>query len=150
MAIRPFISNDTKAVVQLLKNNTPKYFAPSEEKDLLHYLDSERDDYYVIEEDGVVLGAGGINYFPEQKRARISWDIVNPDVQGKGLGRKLLEFRIDRINKNPSIDVIEVRTSQIAFRFYEKHGFELKSIEKDYWAIGFDLYRMTLENKYVL
>ena len=41
-----------------------------------------------------------------------------------------------------SVRRITVRTSQLAFGFYEKRGFELKGIEKDYWAEGFDLYRM--------
>ena len=45
-------------------------------------------------------------------------------------------------NSKRSVLRITVRTSQLAFGFYEKRGFELKGIEKDYWAEGFDLYRM--------
>jgi ribosomal protein S18 acetylase RimI-like enzyme len=145
--IRPFISADTTAVVQLLKSNTPKYFAPSEEKDLLQYLGTEREDYYVVEEAGVVLGAGGINYFPENQEARISWDIIHPKVQGKGVGRKLLEFRLHRLQTNQSVTTIVVRTSQLVYPFYEKCGFRLKTIQEDYWAKGFDLYRMELNNQ---
>jgi ribosomal protein S18 acetylase RimI-like enzyme len=42
-----------------------------------------------------------------------------------------------------NITTIMVRTSQLAYKFYEKNGFILKEIEKDYWAKGFDLYSMT-------
>ncbi|MHA7057839.1 hypothetical protein ACWGOQ_0011500 [Aquimarina sp. M1] len=33
-----------------------------------------------------------------------------------------------------------VRTSQFASKFYEKMGFALVKIEKDFWVDGFDLY----------
>ena len=58
--------------IALLRQNTPAYFDPSEEADFNHYLDVEREDYFVYEEEGRIVGAGGINYFPERKdRANI-------------------------------------------------------------------------------
>ena len=61
---------------------------------------------------------------------------------GKSLGTRLLRHRIEKLEAMRSVRRITVRTSQLAFGFYEKRGFELKGIEKDYWAEGFDLYRM--------
>ena len=63
-------------------------------------------------------------------------------VSGKSLGTRLLRHRIETLEAMRSVRRITVRTSQLAFGFYEKRGFELKGIEKDYWAEGFDLYRM--------
>jgi len=40
-----------------------------------------------------------------------------------------------------------VRTSQFVYGFYEKHGFELKKVVKNYWAQGFDLYDMEYKEK---
>ena len=54
----------------------------------------------------------------------------------------MLRHRIEKLEAMRSVRRITVRTSQLAFGFYEKRGFELKGIEKDYWAEGFDLYRM--------
>ena len=142
--IRPYQTTDKDQVIEIFKLNTPKYFALSEKEDLVQYLDDLREDYFVMEENGELIGAGGINYFLNENTARISWDFFDPGFQGKGLGRKLLQHRIDKMKENPNIKTIIVRTSQVAFGFYEKSGFQLKDIEKDFWAKGFDLYLMEM------
>jgi ribosomal protein S18 acetylase RimI-like enzyme len=81
----------------------------------------------------------------EAKLARISWDIIHPDFQGKGIGKKLTLHRIDQIKRNPAINLVMVRTTQIVYKFYQQLGFELKKTEKNYWAEGFDLYQMQLD-----
>jgi len=63
------------------------------------------------------------------------------------LGTKLLNYRIDKLNSFESIQKITVRTSQVAYKFYEKQGFKLFEIKKDYWAEGFDLYNMEYKQK---
>lgn len=131
----------------LLRQNTPKYFDLSEESDFENYLDHKVEDYFVYEEHSEIIGAGGMNYFPEQKIARISWDIIAPTSQGKGIGKKLIHYRINYLKGHPEIEMIKVRTSQIAYKFYEKMGFELESIETNFWAENFDLYQMQMVNK---
>ncbi|MNT72573.1 hypothetical protein D3C72_2111900 [compost metagenome] len=61
------------------------------------------------------------------------------------MGTKLLNHRIHKLNSIDSIQKIIVRTSQVAYRFYEKQGFKLFEIKKDYWAEGFDMYTMEYE-----
>ena len=70
---------------------------------------------------------------------------ILPSFQGKGIGKKLLVHRIAEIKRNQLIDTIIVRTSQHTDKFYEKGGFKLDFITKDYWAKGFDLYQMKIE-----
>lgn len=142
--IRPYAPEDKPQLIALLQLNVPQYFAASEVNDFIEYLDKHLEDYYVIELDSQIVGAGGINYFPEERQARISWDIVHPDWQGKGLGRQLMRFRIDWIKENHDIDVIIVRTTQLVYSFYAKLGFELERVEPDFWAPGFDLYQMRM------
>ena len=72
---------------------------------------------------------------------------THPDYQGKSLGTKLLKHRIDKLNSIDGIQKITVRTSQVAYKFYEKQGFELFEIKKDYWAEGFDMYNMEYKQK---
>jgi len=142
--IRSFNRNDKEEVLKLLQLNIPKYFAVSEEVDFIEYLDSYLEDYFVFEINNKIIGVGGINYFPTNRFARISWDFVHPDFHGKGIGTQLLKHRIDHLNKNSLIERVEVRTSQHAYQYYGKFGFELEKIEKDYWGKGFDLYQMRM------
>ncbi|WP_162428774.1 GNAT family N-acetyltransferase [Pontibacter pudoricolor] len=142
--IRPYIPTDKPALIALLKLNIPQYFAETEETDFIEYLDEHLEDYFVMEEAQTIVGAGGINYFCSERLARLSWDIVHPEFQGKGIGTKLTQHRINHIRNNPTIDTVIVRTSQLVYMFYEKQGFALVHTEKDYWAKGFDLYQMRL------
>ena len=148
MKISSFKKSDTEALIILLRLNTPRFFAPSEERSFIKYLEQDSENYFIIEEAKGVIGSGGFNYgFDDGKTARISWGMIHPEWQKKGVGTKLTRYRIEQIKKNPEIDKIEVRTTQAVYRFYQKLGFELQNIEKDYWATGFDLYQMTIDLK---
>lgn len=142
--IRAYKTTDKSEIIDLLKLNTPEYFSLEEEKDLIHYLDHEIEQYYVVEYDKKVVGSGGINFSEDQKMGRISWDILDPAYQGKGIGNQLLKHRVEKLKTFDTVEKISVRTSQLAYKFYEKFGFKLIEVQKDYWAKGFDLYRMEL------
>ena len=139
--IREYKSIDKNAVLELIRLNIPKYFASSEEDDFSRYLDSEIELYYVLLFDKKLVGCGGINFSDNRMTGKISWDILHPEYQGKSLGTYLLEYRIKKLKSIDSVQRITVRTSQLAYKFYEKRGFELLEVKKDYWARGFDMYR---------
>jgi [ribosomal protein S18]-alanine N-acetyltransferase len=143
--IRPYDPSDKEAIVDILRLNTPQYFAPEEEVELMEYLDTKREDYFVVEEAGQTIGAGGLNYFDENTWVRISWDLVHPDFQGRGVGKALTLFRIRGAREKGTVRFIQVRTSQLVYPFYQKLGFELEKVEKNFWAKGFDLYQMKME-----
>ncbi|OKL41091.1 GNAT family N-acetyltransferase [Pontibacter flavimaris] len=142
--IRPYTPADKQQLLYLLRLNTPTYFAAEEERDFAGYLEKHVEDYFVVEEGNRLVGAGGINYFPEDGLARISWDVIHPNFQGKGIGRRLLQHRLQVIRNKPSINAVIVRTTQLVYRFYEKTGFALEKTEKDFWAKGFDLYQLRM------
>ncbi|CAN5369489.1 hypothetical protein BH11BAC2_BH11BAC2_02490 [soil metagenome] len=144
-SIRKYLSEDRFGIISLFRLNTPEYFAVEEEKDLLYYLENHSDDYFVMVTNKEIIGCGGINYSEDKKMGTLSWDLFHPAYQKKGCGTKLTNFRIEKIRTSKEIKIISVRTSQQAFQFYEKCGFQLKEIIIDYWAKGFDLYRMEFE-----
>lgn len=142
ITIREYKSIDKSSVMNLIRLNTPEYFALEEEDDFSNYLDNERELYYVLLFNEKIVGCGGINFAENKTIGKISWDILHPEYQGKSLGTRLLEYRIEKLESIKSVQKITVRTSQVAYQFYEKQGFELKEIKKDYWAKGFDMYKM--------
>lgn len=142
ITIRPYQKSDKNALIELLKQNVPTYFAESEIEDFRTYLEHQLEQYFVAEIDQTIVGAGGINFDIPQNIAKISWDFIATDFHGKGIGKKLLEYRLTYIKSLSHIHLISVRTSQLAYLFYQKNGFILKEVIKDYWAEGFDLYWM--------
>lgn len=141
--IRAFSDADFSNVIHLLKLNIPAAFAPEEKNEFEAYLLREREDYFVVEESDSIIGCGGINYFSEDALARLSWDMIHPDSQGKGIGKQLVKHRLEHI-KQRGFHQVQVRTSQMATTFYASLGFEIVETIKDYWAEGFDLVDMRL------
>lgn len=142
MVIRKYRDSDKESIIALLRLNTPQYFSPNEEDDLILYLDNYAQNYYVVEIEDVMVACGGFNLSDDNKVGKISWDIVHPQSQGKGVGTALTKFRINSMKEIDSINIISVRTSQLAYLFYERFGLEIREIVKDYWDEGFDLYRL--------
>ncbi|NQW42471.1 MAG: GNAT family N-acetyltransferase [Bacteroidetes bacterium] len=140
--IRAYHPSDLDSVINLLKLNTPQYFAPIEEKDFIHYLNHEIELYFVVEYENAIVACGGCNFSQDKTVGIISWDIVHPDFQGKGIGSRLLKYRIDLLKMEYYMVSNIVRTSQFTYKFYEKLGFERKEIVENYWAQDFHLYRM--------
>jgi [ribosomal protein S18]-alanine N-acetyltransferase len=140
--IREYRPSDLESIRQIFLLNSPDYFSPDEEKDLIYYLGNKIELYYVINYNGVIAGSGGINFENLGTTAIISWDMIHPDHKGKRLGAALLQQRLKVIRALPRIRRIIVRTSQLSWPFYERNGFRLLYSEKDYWAPGFDLYHM--------
>lgn len=141
--IRPYNSKDKSSLIEIFIKNTPHYFALSELKDLEFYLDYEIEYYYVIEINGKIVGGGGINFPDSLSVARISWDFIDPEFHGLGLGKILFKHRFNIIKSLKTPNIIEVRTSQLTYKFYEKLGFNIIFTEANYWAEGLDLVYMS-------
>ncbi len=142
--IRKYDSADKADVLELIDLNTPMFFEFSEKEIFKNYLEELSSDYYVLEKNNKgIIAVGGINFHVDSNdSARLAWDITHPNYQRKGLGSKLLRFRLNQIQANPNIRKVFVRTSQFVYNFYEKEGFELIFIEENYWAKGYHLYKL--------
>lgn len=146
MKIRLYHPRDQPQLIHMIELNTPQFFAPSEKKEFIEYLDQDSENYFIIEEENTIIGSGGFNLgFDDGKTARISWGMIHPDWQGKGVGAKITRYRVAQIKKNQEVSKIVVRTTQVVYGFYQKLGFELEHVETDYWAVGFDLYQMKID-----
>ena len=142
LQIKPYAVAHSKTLVELMQLNVPEYFAASEIVDYKQYLENDIEKYFVAELSGEIIGAGGINFEDDYSTGIISWDFIHPKFQGFGIGSKLLIYRLELLKSMKNIKNISVRTSQLTYKFYEKNGFVLQNIQKDYWAKGFDMYKM--------
>ena len=139
--IEQYDGTQRQAVAELFRLNVPEYFAAEEEKDLYLFLDNYAQDFYLCKHQEEIIGCGGHNR--KENMGVLSWYIVHPDHHGKGVGTILVKHNLDRLRQK-GFTHIKVRTSQHTDKFYEKFGFKLINIQKDYWAAGLDLYEMEL------
>jgi ribosomal-protein-alanine N-acetyltransferase len=145
--IRPYRLGDKAAVINLMKLNTPKYFAQEEQSAFKHFLENEIDQYFVIEFKTEIFGCGGFNCSEDESIAYITWDMVHPHFHGLTLGTQLLRHRMQLLKLYGNVHSIIVRTSQLTFPFYEKRGFKCLEIQENYWAPGFDMVVMRWEGQ---
>ena len=143
--IRNFRAEDKPSLFEVLSSNTPQYFSFDEKQDFDRYLDKEIEAYFVVENKHQIVGCGGINLNLEQAHGVISWGMIHADFHRQNIGGELLKYRLAYLIERYRLDKITVRTSQMVYLFYQKHGFELIEIKKDFWAQGIDLYLMEID-----
>ncbi|MCC9044366.1 GNAT family N-acetyltransferase [Myroides sp. M-43] len=140
--IRPYQSTDKQELLNILQLNVPTYFAQEEVNDLAEYLDNHLDLYFVALDNNKIIGAAGINRNVEAESAALSWGFLSPNYHRKGAGSLLLKHRLNILSQDTRIKTIQVRTSQVVYKFFEQHNFRLIEVQKDYWAPGLDMYIM--------
>lgn len=85
--------------------------------------------FYVIEEDEKIVACGAIgSYYGSETESSLFTIFVDPDYQGKGYGRKMIET-LEKDEYFLRADRIEIPASMSAIPFYRKFGYEHKNGE---------------------
>ena len=143
--IRSAQKQDFKILSKIFSLNVPKYFDKKELNDFKKYFNSKNlESYFIIESQGKVVGGGGYAY-ENMKTARICWLFIDPNYHGFGFGKKLVNYCIKILKNNRRLNVIEVETSNLTYKFYKKLNFKIEYIKKDYWPNNDDLYFMKID-----
>lgn len=142
--LQKYNSDHVESVVQIFRSNIPKFFRPGEETGLRDFLRDLSEDYYVVEIDGEIVGAGGIA-LNEDNTVSLCWGMVRNDKLGTGLGKTLTEFRIERSREKFGDLPLVISTSQHTQGFYEKFGFRLIKHTPDGFGHGIDNCKMQLD-----
>lgn len=137
-------NSDKQSLIQIFRQNIPKYFAPKELEDFIMYLDKHADTYFTVKAGDIINGGFGYVIDKQEQTGSITWIFFHPDTTGTGLGTASLNYCLPILKSNSFVDKITVRTSQHANLFFEKFGFNLIEIKKDYWGKDLDLYSMEL------
>ncbi|SEL71789.1 Acetyltransferase (GNAT) domain-containing protein [Aquimarina amphilecti] len=142
--IRPYKLKDKKELIDVFKQNIPTYFDLKEVKDFQDYLQKYSASYYTIFYKKKIVGGVGCYLEGKNRIGRITWIFFHPKYTGLGLGKKAIEHSLSILKLSSELEKVVVTTSQLAYKFFEKFGFVLEKIEKDYWGLGLDLYLMEL------
>jgi len=124
-------------------------FFSAEEVDIAAELVAERlekgpasgYEFIVAEIDGVMEGYSCFGRIP---CSTVSWDLywiaVNPDQQGSGLGRRILELTEQRIMENDGVAVYAETSGRPQYAstrgFYEKRGYDTGAVFEDFYGRG--------------
>jgi len=139
MEIRPYQVSDRDACLRLFDSNGPGYFAPDERDGLAKFLASPPGSYYVMENDGELLGCGGFTPGEEPGSVTLTWGMVRGDLHRQGLGRFLLFYRLKAIGQLAGVSLVRLKTTPGVAGFFEKAGgFRIDGIEPNGFGPGLD------------
>jgi RimJ/RimL family protein N-acetyltransferase len=136
---RPYTPADRDACLAIFDINCPTFVAPSERTQFEGYLAAPRGRYGVLlDDDGEVLGCGGIVLERGGRDAHLVWGLIRADRHHTGLGRTMTLERLRWIAETPGVERALMDTSQKSTGFYEKLGFRVIRVVKDGYAEGLD------------
>jgi ribosomal protein S18 acetylase RimI-like enzyme len=142
--IKKYCPENRAELIKIFKLNTPTYFNPKERIDFEKYLDSYGDTYLTIYHENKIAGGTGFQITDNGVVGRITWIFLHPNCTGLGLGKQSVEYCLEILKSTSGVKKLVVTTSQLAFKFFEKFGYQLVYTEKDYWGKGLDLYTMEI------
>lgn len=142
--IRPYSPADLETCVKIFRSNIPEFFYEHELPMFVSFLEKYGGrDYWCILEGDRIVGCGGY-YIGEDGQARLCWGIIHQDQHRRGFGRRLAEFRVQKLIQNPKVVSIGLDTSQHNPEFFKKFGFKPVSVEKNKYGPGLDSHEMIL------
>jgi ribosomal protein S18 acetylase RimI-like enzyme len=141
--IRHYRAADRAACLAIFDASVPADFRSGERAGFEQFLDALPGPYLVIEEEGEVVACGGYAVEADGRTASLCWGMVSRRVQGRGLGRHLLDARVERALGGPGVERVRLSTSQRTRAFFEKAGFRVESVVPDGHAPGLDRVEMS-------
>ena len=139
IAFRNYRPTDHATCLALFDRNCPAFFVPNELVDYEEFLATVPDWYVVCVVAGDVSGAFGL----DPARAALRWIMIDPDVQGRGIGSVIMNRVIDSARKG-GMPSISIAASQKSAPFFEKFGAVERSLQENGWGPGMDRINMTL------
>ncbi len=141
VSIRAYEIGDKQACLAIFDSSVPDFFDAGEREMLKEFLDDPIGTYFVIEQDGQVVGGGGFRK-EDRGQARFTWGMVHRDHHGEGFGRLMAEHRLREIESAGKYSEIEIFTTPKVASFFRKFGFIDQHLEKDGFAPGMDQVQM--------
>lgn len=144
--VRPYDpARDRDACLAIFRSNVPTFFGASEEADYAAFLEAPAGRYLVLHTpDGAIVAAGGYA-LDAQGLYALCWGMVDRRRHRRGLGRRLLQARLDAVRAEGRAAAVRLSTSQHACAFFARFGFIVVEAVPDGIAPGIDRVEMRLE-----
>jgi N-acetylglutamate synthase-like GNAT family acetyltransferase len=97
---------------------------------------SSRERIWIVEKGGRIVGSVAIVKFSD-KEAQLRWLLLDPDVRGQGLGRRLLKEALNFCKKAgySSVFLWTVNTLPVASMLYQSAGFkQTEELTHELWG----------------
>lgn len=145
MRVRGYGVGDREGCLRLFDSNVPDDFREGERAVFERFLDALPGPYWVLEDEGRLIGCGGVGVEEDGETASMCWGMVARARQGEGWGRLLLEERLAWARSEPGVRRVALSTSQRTRGFFERLGFRAVRVERDGIGPGLDAVEMKLE-----
>ncbi|MDQ8205759.1 GNAT family N-acetyltransferase [Pelagicoccus sp. SDUM812003] len=145
--IREYLPTDYDVCSEIYSKNESGRFPPNYLSKFQDYLKNEEAIVLVIEEDSKVVGTGGIcllEYTDEITMAALSFGLIDPDYQRKGLGTMLLCARICFLKPQKNWDLIMTSAGNGTESFYKRIGFQFVVTTNDEFGTELESYHVKL------
>ncbi len=155
MNIRKYLPSDELGVRQLLLSNIPNGYFVLEDMNMLDNRNSAQNndipayppsvaDYFFVLESDKITACAGFYILENEKRAHLTWGIVDAEYHNRGLGKLLFEYRVNKVKELYPGFKITPGTSQYTFKFFEKFGMKVESITPNGYGNNYDKYFMNM------
>ena len=153
---RAYSEIDRDRCLEVFDANCPASFAPNERAEYAAFLQSVPEGYEVCLVDGRVAGAYGLiptSRSDEPRRLRLNWIMIDPAVQGRGVGRAMMERVEERaraVRERAGVGVdetpleIDIAASHVSAPFFARFGAEETVRTEDGWGPGMHRVDMVL------
>lgn len=132
MLVRKLVKEDVFALSELEKDN---FSIPWSEKTFLEAIESKDYNYYVVEENGIIIGGCGVhNILGEGDITNV---VIHKSYRGQGIAFKMLSVLLEEsIKLGIHSFALEVRESnEAAIHLYHKLGFQKEGIRKNFYEL---------------
>ncbi|CAO5678126.1 MAG: Mycothiol acetyltransferase [Holosporales bacterium] len=138
-----FFNLDNAPLFDLAKIHAESFLDSWDEDTFDAFLNGFGTAGFYVEDDFGILGF--ILFRQAFSDTEILTFCVLPNVQNKGVGKKLITSMLDYLNK-PGKCFLEVsQKNSSAIHLYQKFGFNIMHTRKNYYGEGLDAYMMMVE-----
>ena len=147
MHFRAYDPRDRAACLEIFDGNAARYFSPGDREAFAAFLEAPVAFYGVLCDDqGMVVSCGGLAPSRSDPAAAVlMWGMVRADLHGRGLGRELLQRRLERLADFPDVRKVTLHTSHETAGFCAKMGFRETARIPDGYRPGLHRCEMSYE-----